>query len=248
MNFFIRDGEFVLPDRTEAVQGNNRHILRSMAMSATQHPDSQSNSIMCEVASGSFRNAYYLVAAATLLQKAHLDALLNQLTASPVFLNCSNAVVTEEQARAISGPEKSEISHSIDELRDLSKLTNEEIAPLIGVSRRSLQLWLAGGTISAPKQRRLQEILSALREMSASGTQLNRQKLIDRQPGTVSPYNLLMEGKFDDAVSLVLGRRSTSVPPSISSFDLLSQINQVEGEVMPQGRLNRRLSGRLHRR
>lgn len=40
---------------------------------------------------------------------------------------------------------------ALAEIRAISALTNEEIAPLAGVSRRSIQAWVAGESISARK-------------------------------------------------------------------------------------------------
>ena len=95
-----------------------------------------------------------------------------------------------------------------------SGLTLEEIAPLLGVSRRSLQHWRAQGHISARKEQRLRSLCDALDSVPITNSPNMRRRLLDRVQGKVRPYDLLAEGRFDAAYSLITG---SPAPPHLLS-------------------------------
>jgi hypothetical protein len=138
---------------------------------------------------------------------------------------------------------------ALAEIRAISALTNEEIAPLAGVSRRSIQAWVAGESISARKEQRLRALLDAIRDLDASNPQGTRRRLFDHLRGNVSAYDLLAEGRFNEAVNLAVDRRTaTASPARTQSQDLAAQLDHYEGHIdLPTERLNRRFSGRLRR-
>jgi hypothetical protein len=141
------------------------------------------------------------------------------------------------------------IQEAIAEIRALSRLTNEEIAPLAGVSRRSVQAWVAGAPISARKDHRVRALCEAIRALAAPDPQMTRHRLFERLPGNVRAYDLLAEELFNEAVDLALGRRTTTALPVASQAqDLPAQLDHHEGYVdIPPERLNRRFSKRLRR-
>jgi DNA-binding transcriptional regulator YiaG len=138
---------------------------------------------------------------------------------------------------------------AIAEIRAVSGLTNEEIAPLAGVSRRSLQAWIAGEPISARKEQRLRGLRDAVRGLAGADSQITRARLLDRVPGNVRAYDLLAEGRFEQAIDLALDRRSnTPAPPALQAHDLYAQLNHIESRVeLAPERVSRRFSGRLRR-
>jgi hypothetical protein len=138
---------------------------------------------------------------------------------------------------------------ALAEIRSVSALTNEEIAPLAGVSRRSVQAWVAGESISARKEQRLRALLDAIRDLDASDPKRTRRRLFDHMRGNVSTYDLLAEGRFNEAVNLAADRRTaTASPAQTQSQDLAAQLDHHEGHIeLPPERLNRRFSGRLRR-
>lgn len=93
-------------------------------------------------------------------------------------------------------------------IKEASGLTNEEIAPLLGVSRRSFQAWLAGEAISARKEARVREIANALERMQRATAQETREVLLRRSPGKLSAYELLQQGSTDAAVEMIAGTSS----------------------------------------
>jgi len=135
------------------------------------------------------------------------------------------------------------------ELRRRSGLTNEEIAPLAGVSRRSFQAWLAGGSISARKEMRLRHLVGAVTEIGDLEPQAMRARLLDRSKGAIRPYDLLTEGRFNAGVALATGRRSSvTVSRSTERESLAEQFDRDQGSLPKSGgRLNRALSKPLRR-
>jgi hypothetical protein len=151
-------------------------------------------------------------------------------------------------ARSDAGP-KTAAQDALAEIQAISALTNEEIAPLVGVSRRSIQAWRAGGVISARKERRLRSLLDAVRKLADITPSQTRERLLRRAPGDVSAYDLLAESRWEAAVDVTLGRRSfDAVPAGPQAQDLYAQLDRHEGYVdLPPERLDRRFSGRLRR-
>lgn len=179
-----------------------------------------------------------------LFRKAWFDALTARATSAPVVFSLWSTTVAD---RAEPG---TAAQRMVSELRSLSGLTNEEIAPLIGVSRRSLQAWIAGEAISARKETRLRAVLETTRSLAANSPEETRCRLLDRKVGRVRPYDLLAEQRYQAALNLALDCRSAAVvePAARASESLLSQLSRSGENVgATQGKLNRKLSGRLRR-
>jgi hypothetical protein len=140
-------------------------------------------------------------------------------------------------------------------IQSRSGLTLEEIAPLLGVSRRSLQHWRAHGRISARKEQRLRDLADTLSSLPASEANEMRGNLLDRISDGVRAYDLLAEGRFDSAYSMItrspapahLVARSIkpTVPSAPSLMDRLSVRD--DGPSLPTSRVNLRQSRRLKR-
>lgn len=176
-----------------------------------------------------------------LLEKAWLDAFTSRVTTVPhiVFLVHSAPEPTD--------PPETPAQRMAAELRRLSGLTNEEIAPLLGVSRRSLQSWIAGEPISARKETRLRAVLDAVRQLAADTVIATRERLLARAPHSVSAYDLLAEERYDAAIDLATGRRRHQFAPEPGSESLAVQLDRIEDNIAPAPRLNRKLSGPLRR-
>lgn len=142
------------------------------------------------------------------------------------------------------------------EIRRLSNLTLEEIAPLIGVSRRSLQNWRAHRPTSARKEQRLRGVVDTLRALPNSrGPDETRHLLLSRVEGGVRPYDLLAEARFDAAYSLMMGSPAPKSLLAQSAQEALPPIPSVlarmsirdDDPVSPRGRVDLRRSRRLTR-
>lgn len=184
-----------------------------------------------------------------LVQKAWFDTWSNRVTSSPHVLVAEHQSASVVQYEPNPAAPCTAAQRAVAELRALSGLTNEEIAPLAGVSRRGLQAWIAGTAISARKEQRLRALVEAVHALAGRDGTATRMRLLDRVPGCVRPYDLMAEGRFEAAVDLALGRRSGLSPvESRPVYDLAAQLDHLEDRVdVPEGRLNRRLSGRLRR-
>ena len=118
---------------------------------------------------------------------------------SSTSINQSRAEVSRPIGSASNQSFASEL---IDRAQLAAKLTLEELAPLVGVSRRSLQNWRTGDPISARKEHRLREALSALENLPASDPEQRRQILFARRAGGLRVYDLFSEGRFAAAAHL----------------------------------------------
>lgn len=87
-----------------------------------------------------------------------------------------------------------------------SGLKLEEIATLLGATRRSLQHWRAGEAINSSNERRLRLLAAAIRQIDAGDPAATRKRLLDHAEGEVSPFGLLAEERFDLAVAVATGR------------------------------------------
>jgi DNA-binding transcriptional regulator YiaG len=140
-------------------------------------------------------------------------------------------------------------------IQNRSGLTLEEIAPLLGVSRRSLQNWRAERRISARKEQRLRDLSDTLDALPIADRNQLRRMLLDRIPGSARPYDVLADGQFDLAYSmlahspapahLVARASKPSVPRGPSLIDRLSVRD--DGPSLPTARVNLRQSKRLKR-
>lgn len=174
---------------------------------------------------------------------AFLSVLTQQETSAP--WTPSTAVLVGKPREEAASPAQ----RLCNRLKAISNLTNEEIAPLVGVSRRSFQSWLAGSPISARKETRLRSIVDAVEKIAAPDPVGIRSRLLDQDAWSVRPYDLLVEERFAAAVNLGIGVRKALVAHRNDIAESLAlqldrdQASLGTGEV----RLNRRLSRSLKR-
>jgi hypothetical protein len=144
----------------------------------------------------------------------------------------------------------------LEKVRLASGLTLEEIAPLVLVSRRTLQNWRAQSQISARKEKRLRDLAEFLNLISPGHSDEMRRKLLDRSPGNVRPYDLIAEGRFDTAYQVMTGTpapehlvalsaRAPAAPPFVPV--LIGMSSTSDGPQLPSGQVDLRRSRRLKR-
>ncbi len=181
------------------------------------------------------------------------SALLNAFTAQSTAPPREFAVQLPRRTPAVAcqasaGPSLTQAA--IEEVKAISGLTNEQVAPLLGVSRRSLQAWIAGEPISRGKEQRLLELRAALRALDAGDAAATYQRLIDQAPSCVQVYDLLAAGQFETAVDMATGRRR-ALPPrpdTPGGEDLAAQLSRLEDRVaIVEAPSTGRFSGRLRR-
>lgn len=139
----------------------------------------------------------------------------------------------------------------VERVRLASGLTLELIAPLAGVSRRSLQEWRAGGTISQRNEERLRTLAEAVEKIALFDPSTAHERLMERVAGTVRVYDLLVEGRYDSAVTRGTADRIASRPlihpsPRRLGTPLAAQIGGLEAPpTFLDGRIDRRFTKRL---
>jgi hypothetical protein len=89
----------------------------------------------------------------------------------------------------------------IDRLQKISGLTLEFSAPLLGVSRRTLQNWKSGGVISLKNEEKLRQLLETTEIIHQGSAAKTKDLLLKRIPGYLRVYDLLLQGRFTDAIA-----------------------------------------------
>lgn len=95
---------------------------------------------------------------------------------------------------------------TVAKLRVLTGLTGDQLGRLFGVSRRSIQGWIAGAPMAAPHQERLSFLLARVAPLGTSADERKR-KLLSSAAGT-SLFHQLVDEAGKDAVLQV---RASSV-------------------------------------
>jgi hypothetical protein len=94
------------------------------------------------------------------------------------------------------------VRNALHELRRVSGLTWENLADVLNVTRRSLHLWVNGGSINSPNEKHVRDLLVAIRAMDRGTATENRQLLLTPVGDGRSLMDLLRHSRFDEAVTL----------------------------------------------
>ena len=100
----------------------------------------------------------------------------------------------------------------LERIRQASGLTIEAVAPLAGVSRRTIHSWLAGGSISQRNEERLRAVAEAIEEIATADASSVRDRLLERVPGSVRIYDMLAERRYSEAIARATGKSVKSRP------------------------------------
>jgi hypothetical protein len=153
----------------------------------------------------------------------------------------------------ISTPEPviSQAEKLIGEVQAISDLPLEMVAPLLGVSRRSIQYWKDGGKISFKNELQLNNLVGVLKQISTGNSSKTRGLLLERIPGVPRIYDLLAEQRYDTAISRAKNPTNHKPIPSDPTikFDhrpIEDQLAIVDDVAPTNGfKLNRAMSRRL---
>lgn len=102
----------------------------------------------------------------------------------------------------------------LDEIKNESGLTWDQIGRIMGVSRRSVHLWLNGRPPSADKEERLHAVVHVLRTVTTRSQAETRSRLLDKTGGT-SVFELLVSGHDDDALEVGRSRAASDHTASL---------------------------------
>jgi hypothetical protein len=105
----------------------------------------------------------------------------------------------------------------IGELRRLSGLTWDQLARLLGVSRRSVHFWASGKPMAPSNEEHLRCLLAVVRKVDRGSARVNRAILLGAGEDGISPFDLLVAGGHERVFSLLgSGEGYRTSPPKIS--------------------------------
>lgn len=137
----------------------------------------------------------------------------------------------------------------VDDIHQRSGLTLEEIAELVGTSRRTIHNWRNGERVNSRNERILRDLADVIRKIDAGDPKATRQRLLQREDGRISPYALLEEQRYDAAAAIANGREPVRAEPRSGEglrTDLAGRLS-----IMPDGEplfAGSRSTRRLHRK
>ena len=144
-------------------------------------------------------------------------------------------------------------ARALAQIKQASELTIEALAPLIGVSRRTLHNWFAGGQISQRNEERLRALAEAVEQIAAIAPKSARERLMERVPGSPRIYDLLAEGRYESAVARGTGAEPTPrqliyPKPRAVSAPISARVAALNDRSIPlDGSIDRRMTKRLKR-
>lgn len=91
-------------------------------------------------------------------------------------------------------------AQAVADMRRIAGLTYEEVATLCAVTRRTIHHWVSGRPIDAANEKRLLEVLEALRAIDRGAADATRDALFRRIAGQEAPFGLLAKGHMVEGV------------------------------------------------
>lgn len=155
----------------------------------------------------------------------HTDSAQPETNVNP----STKIITTQAKPRTSSSgsqePDGSSIAAALLSLREQSGLTWEEIAQLIGVSRRTIHNWVNGSRVSSANTRALRQVVEFVGENRANTAQETRSRLLAPRPDGGSPYEDLLR-----ALRLGLNQPDATVNPS-------TRASAIQGKPVDTGKL-----------
>jgi hypothetical protein len=147
----------------------------------------------------------------------------------------------------------SSVGNLIGEAQTYSGLKLDMIAPLLGVSRRSIQYWKDGKNISQKNESQLIDLVDTLKHISKGDPDQTRNLLLARVTGVPRIYDLLAEQRYEKAIARA--KDTKKLKPILSDPTLKFNSRPIadqlafsdDGPAKPMGKLNRSVSRRIVR-
>lgn len=150
--------------------------------------------------------------------------------------------------------ERRRTAEALVEIRRIGGFTWEQLARLFSVTRRSLHFWASGQAMASDKEERLHRLASFMRQADRGSPEATRDALLSVASDGRIPFELLAEGRFEDAASLVGDSerrptaprmtRATERPASWKPEELVGALNDRAHTPKPLRPSNRGRSGR----
>ena len=116
-----------------------------------------------------------------------------QASAQPTFSPDSLARWADYAVAVSASPPVRTLAATVTELRAMSGLTVDQIARLMGVSRRSVHKWMNGGPLDSIHAERLGHLMDVVRDLPETTPENRRAALLASTGGPSLFYRLLME-------------------------------------------------------
>ncbi|MCY3020093.1 MAG: helix-turn-helix domain-containing protein [Planctomycetota bacterium] len=92
---------------------------------------------------------------------------------------------------------------AVSELRQLSGLSWDQLARILGVSRRSIHFWASGKTLTQANEEKLNRVLSVVRRLDRGSATANRAVLLGSLADGTIPFDLLINGDYSGALDAI---------------------------------------------
>jgi transcriptional regulator with XRE-family HTH domain len=130
-----------------------------------------------------------------------------------VLMATSAGYATKTRARVIVGQiiagtsagasaNQASANGALSELRRLSGLSWEQLARVMGVSRRALHFWASGKPMARTNEEHLQRVLAAVRTIDRGSAAANRTALLGSLDHELIGVDLLAAHQYDRVISL----------------------------------------------
>ena len=121
------------------------------------------------------------------------DWTVTRVQASPMDFASSMGTSTGKRLSPTPASGNRAPGESISELRALSGLTADQVGRLLGVSRRSVQNWIAGNAMAGLHEEQVSRLLSIVLALPGSTAEARRAALLDSSKGESLFHKLLAE-------------------------------------------------------
>ncbi len=167
------------------------------------------------------------------------NELVIEATSSRTFVDY------DDLARALVIPSRYSVANqaAIHELRHRSGLTWDQVADLMGVSRRSVHLWASGRELSARNQEHLHRVLAAVRAVDHGSAGATRSALFATDSAGTNVFDLLKARQHQDA----LFRLGKETHEPVAHGHRLAKVSPPMGSEPAPETLVGALHGRVHR-
>lgn len=155
--------------------------------------------------------------------------------AMPVDLLQDSYVAGDETTAGVSIREEATVASCLSELRRRSGLTWDQLARLLGVSRRSLHFWASGKPLAPSNEEHLQRVLSVIRAIDRGSSNETRANLLQATKDGALPIDLLAAREYA-RVRMDVGPRRSARPavPALSKEARVARAPLRPGELIDE--------------
>jgi len=138
-----------------------------------------------------------------------------------------------------------DIPSRLAEIKSMANLTDEELAAILRTTRQTLHNWRNGKAISARREHHVENVLRAMTAVCVDDAEENRRVLLSTREGSISLFDMLVQNRIDDVLSLSAGH-SAFVKLLPEKEALATQFDRLEDEtVTAKPKIDHNFAGKL---